>query len=123
MRDKGYACGIYDGKVGSAQREQDYEDFYNKRIQILFLNQASGGYGLDKLRNANYGIYLCNDASVEKRQQREDREARGMYTENKFITDVSMEGTVEQRVTDSLKLGVELIDSGITDSSLFMLED
>ena len=123
MRDKGYACGIYDGKVGNAQREQDYEDFYNKKIQILFLNQASGGYGLDKLRNANYGIYLCNDASVEKRQQSEDRCCRGVYKESKFMVDVSMEGTVEQRVTDSLKLGVELIDSGITDSSLFMLED
>ena len=122
MRDKGYTCGIYDGKVGNDNRERDYEDFYNGKIQILFLNQASGGYGLDKLRNANYGIYLCNDASVEKRQQSEDREARGLYTDNKFIIDVSMEGTVEQRVTDSLKLGVELVDSGITDASLFLLE-
>ena len=123
MRDKGYTCGIYDGKVGNDNRERDYEDFYNGKIQILFLNQASGGYGLDKLRNANYGIYLCNDASVEKRQQSEDREARGLYTDNKFIIDVSMEGTVEQRVTDSLKLGVELVDSGITDASLFLLEE
>lgn len=121
MRDKGYACGIYDGKVGIEKRERDYEAFYNGKIQILFLNQASGGYGLDKLRNANYGIYLCNDASVEKRQQSEDREARGLYTELKYITDVSMEGTVEQRVTEALKQGKELIDSGITDSSLFLL--
>lgn len=123
MRDKGYTCGIYDGKVGTDNRERDYEDFYNGKIQILFLNQASGGYGLDKLRNANYGIYLCNDASVEKRQQSEDREARGLYTENKFIIDVSMEGSVEQRVTEALKQGKELVDSGITDASLFLLED
>lgn len=123
MRDKGYTCGIYDGKVGVENREKDYEDFYNGKIQILFLNQASGGYGLDKLRNANYGIYLCNDASVEKRQQSEDREARGLYTELKYITDVSMEGTVEQRVTEALKQGKELVDSGITDASLFLLEE
>lgn len=123
MRDKGYTCGIYDGKVGTENRERDYEDFYNGKIQILFLNQASGGYGLDKLRNANYGIYLCNDASVEKRQQSEDREARGLYTENKFIIDVSMEGSVEQRVTEALKQGKELVDSGITDASLFLLEE
>ena len=123
MRDKGYTCGIYDGKVGTDNRERDYEDFYNGKIQILFLNQASGGYGLDKLRNANYGIYLCNDASVEKRQQSEDREARGLYTENKFIIDVSMEGSVEQRVTEALKQGKELVDSGITDASLFLLEE
>ena len=123
MRDKGYTCGIYDGKVGTENRERDYEDFYNGKIQILFLNQASGGYGLDKLRNANYGIYLCNDASVEKRQQSEDRCCRGVYKENKFITDVSMEGTVEQRVTEALKQGKELVDSGITDASLFLLEE
>lgn len=123
MRDKGYTCGIYDGKVGYDNRERDYEDFYNGKIQILFLNQASGGYGLDKLRNANYGIYLCNDASVEKRQQSEDREARGLYTELKYITDVSMEGTVEQRVTEALKQGKELVDSGTTDASLFLLEE
>lgn len=123
MRDKGYTCGIYDGKVGNDNRERDYEDFYNRKIQILFLNQASGGYGLDKLRNANYGIYLCNDASVEKRQQSEDREARGLYKDNKFIIDVSMEGTVEQRVTEALKQGKELVDSGTTDASLFLLED
>ena len=123
MRDKGYTCGIYDGKVGVDNREKDYEDFYNGKIQILFLNQASGGYGLDKLRNANYGIYLCNDASVEKRQQSEDRCCRGLYTENKFMIDVSMEGSIEQRVTEALKQGKELVDSGITDASLFLLEE
>ena len=123
MRDKGYKCGIYDGKVGTENRERDYDDFYNKKIQILFLNQASGAYGLDKLRNANYGVYLCNDASVERRQQSEDREARGLYTELKYITDVSMEGTVEYRNAQALKQGKELLDSGITDASLFMLEE
>lgn len=123
LRDKGYLCGIYDGKVGTQAREEDYEAFFEKKIQILFCNQASAGYGLDKLRRANYAIYLCNDASVEKRQQSEDRIARGQYSSQKFITDVSMEGTVEQKVTNALLLGQELIDSGITDSSLFLLED
>lgn len=123
MRDKGYTCGIYDGKVGHDNREQDYEDYFNKKIQILFCNQASAGYGLDKLRNSDYAFYLCNDASVEKRQQSEDRIARGMYESDKFIVDVSMSGTVEQRVTDALKQGKELVDSGITDASLFLLEE
>lgn len=123
LRDKGYACGIYDGKVGNKEREADYEAFFEKKIQILFCNQASAGYGLDKLRQANYAVYLCNDASVEKRQQSEDRIARGMYKEDKLIVDVSMEGTVEQKVTNALLLGQELVDSGITDASLFMLED
>lgn len=119
LTDKGYTCGIYDGKVGYEVREQYYEDFFNKKIQILFVNQASGGYGLDKLRNADYAIYLCNDSSVEKRQQSEDRIARGEYKNNKYIIDISCEGTIEQRVTEALKLGQELVDSGITDASIF----
>lgn len=123
LRDKGYTCGIYDGKVNKEQRNHDYEDFFSKKIQFLFANQTSAGYGLDKLRNANYAIYLCNDASVEKRQQSEDRIARGEYKEDKFIMDVSMQGTVEQRVTEALKQGKELLDTGITDASLFLLEE
>ena len=119
LQEKGYTCGIYDGKVGSEIREQYYEDFFNKGIQVLFVNQSSGGYGLDKLRNADYAIYLCNDASVEKRQQSEDRIARGEYKTNKYIIDISCEGTIEQRVTEALKLGQELVDSGITDASIF----
>lgn len=119
LRDKGYTCGIYDGKVGTEQREKDYQDFFEKKIQIMFANQSSAGFGLDKLRNADYAIYLCNDASVEKRQQSEDRTARGLYKTNKYIIDISCSGTVEQRVTDALKLGKELVDSGITDASIF----
>lgn len=121
LKDKGYTCGIYDGKVKKEQRNQDYEDFFNKKIQLLFANQASAGYGLDKLRDANYAIYLCNDASVEKRQQSEDRIARGEYKEDKFIVDVEMEGTVEQSNTEALRQGKELLDTGITDASIFML--
>lgn len=123
MRDKGYTCGIYDGKVGNENRERDYEDFFAKKIQLLFCNQASAGYGLDKLRQANYAVYLCNDASVEKRQQSEDRIARGQYKEDKLIVDVSMDKTIEQKVTEALLLGQELVDSGITDASLFLLEE
>ena len=119
MRDKGYTCGIYDGKVSLEDREKDYEAFFEKKIQLLFVNQSSGGYGLDKLRKADYAIYICNDASVEKRQQSEDRIARGQYETNKCIIDITCEGTVEQRVTDALLLGQELVDSGITDASIF----
>ena len=123
MRDKGYTCGIYDGKVGVEAREADYEAFFRKEIQIIFINQSSGGYGLDKLRNANYAIYLCNDSSVEKRQQSEERICRGEYTDSKVMIDLSCIGTVEDKVTEALKRGEELINTGITDASLFMLED
>lgn len=119
LRDKGYTCGIYDGKVSASDRERDYNDFFAKKLQVIFVNQSSGGYGLDKLRNANYAIYLCNDSSVEKRQQSEDRIDRGQHEESKYIIDLTCTGTVEQRVTEGLLIGQELINSGTTDASIF----
>lgn len=120
FRELDYTCGIFDGKVSKEEREKDYEDFFEKKIQILFANQTSGGYGLDKLRNADYAVFLCNDYSVEKRQQSEARITRGQYSTHKYIFDITCEGTCEQRVNEGLLLGKELIDSGITDASIFM---
>lgn len=117
----GYNCGVYDGKVKREDREKDYEDFRAKKIQILFVNQSSGAYGLDGLKEADYAIYLCNDYSVEKREQSEDRIYRGMVSRNKYIIDLTCEGTCEDRVTEALKQGKQLLDTGITDASLFML--
>lgn len=120
LRENGYTCGIYDGKVSEEERERDYEDFFAGKIQILFVNQASGGYGLDKLRNADYAVYLCNNNSAEQRQQSEERITRGAYTSHKYIFDILCEGTCEQKVVEGLQLGKELIDSGATDPSIFM---
>lgn len=119
LREQGYKCGIYDGKVGSEVREAYYEAFFRKEIQIIFVNQSSGGYGLDKLRNANYAVYLCNDSSVEKRQQSEDRIDRGEHEEKKCIIDITCTGTVEQKVLEGLLRGQELVNSGTTDVSIY----
>lgn len=119
----GYSCGVYDGKVNKQDREKDYDSFREKKIQILFVNQSSGAYGLDGLKEADYAIYLCNDYSVEKREQSEDRIYRGMVKNNKYIIDLTCSGTCEDRVTEALKQGKQLLDTGITDASLFMLEE
>lgn len=119
----GYTTGVYDGKVDAEQRENDYKGFTEKKIQILFVNQASGAYGLDGLKEADYSIYLCNDYSVEHRQQSEDRIYRGQVKCNKYIIDIVFKGTCEDRVTEALKQGKELLDTGTTDASLFILEE
>lgn len=115
----GYTVGVYDGKVKKEDRENDYNAFAEKKIQILLLNQASGAYGLDKLKEADYAVYLCNSYSVEQRQQSEDRIYRGEVKRNKYIIDLSCTGTCEDRVTEALKQGKELLDMGTTDVSLF----
>ena len=121
MEELGYTCGVYDGI--NKNREADYEDFANKKIQLIFCNQASAGYGLDRMKEADYAIYLCNSYSVEHRQQSENRIYRGNIIRSKYIIDICVKGTCESRVTQALLLGKELLDKGKTDTSLFTLEE
>lgn len=121
LEELGYTCGSYDGV--NRNREEDYKGFSEKKIQILLCNQASAGYGLDNLKDADYAIYLCNSYSVEQRVQSENRIYRGEITRSKYFIDITCKGTVEEKVTKALLLGQELIDSGVTDTSIYMLED
>lgn len=122
LQTKGYKVGVYDGKVNRNQRDEYYNGFKNKTVQFLIANQASASYGLDGLKDANYAIYVCNSYSSELRAQSEDRIYRGEIKNSKFIIDITMEGTCEQKVMHALKEGKELINSGAVDTTLFMYE-
>lgn len=117
LEDMGYRCGAYDGK--NKNREEDYEAFAQNRIQIIFVNQASGGYGLDDFQQADYAIFLCSSYSVEERIQAEGRTYRGEITRHKFFIDLTCTGTCEDRVVSALKRGKELVSTGTTDVELY----
>lgn len=117
LEDMGYRCGVYDGK--NKNREEDYEAFAQNRIQIIFVNQASGGYGLDDFQQADYAIFLCSSYSVEERIQAEGRTYRGEITRHKFFIDLTCTGTCEDRVVSALKRGKELVSTGTTDVELY----
>lgn len=119
MREAGYTTAIYDGKVDKKLREEGYQSFSEGKAQLIFVNQASGAYGLDGLKEADYAIYLCNSYSVEQRAQSENRIYRGVITRSKYIIDLTCKGTCEDRVTEALKQGQELLDMGTTDVELF----
>lgn len=119
MREAGYTTSIYDGKVDKKLREEGYQSFSEGKTQLIFVNQASGAYGLDGLKEADYAIYLCNSYSVEQRAQSENRIYRGVITRSKYIIDLTCKGTCEDRVTEALKQGKELLDMGTTDVELF----
>ena len=123
LQELGYTCGVYDGKVSNEDRSKDYEAFSKGEIQLLFVNQASGAYGLDGLKKADYAVYLCSSYSVEQRVQSEDRIYRGEVKTNKYIIDITCAHTCEDRVAQALKQGKELINMGNTDVSLFTLEE
>lgn len=119
MREAGYTTAIYDGKIDKKLREEGYQSFSEGKTQLIFVNQASGAYGLDGLKEADYAIYLCNSYSVEQRAQSENRIYRGVITRSKYIIDLTCKGTCEDRVTEALKQGKELLDMGTTDVELF----
>ena len=119
----GYTAGIYDGKIGNDKREEYYREFSEGSIQLLFINQGSGAYGLDGLKNADYAVYLCCDYSVEKRVQSEYRTDRGAVKNSKYVIDITCKGTCEDRIVEAMKQGKELISTGTTDTFLFMLEE
>lgn len=119
MRELGYTTAIYDGKIDRKTREEGYKSFSEGKTQLIFINQASGAYGLDGLKEADYAIYLCNSYSVEQRVQSENRIYRGVITRSKYIIDLTCKGTCEDRVTEALKQGQELLDMGTTDVELF----
>lgn len=120
---EGFTTGVFDGKGSDAQRQKDYDGFSKGEVQVLFANQGSGAYGLDRLKEAKYAVYLCNDYSVEKRVQSEDRIYRGEVKENKYIIDLTFKGTCEDRVTEAIKQGKELVSTGNCDARTFELED
>lgn len=119
IRELGYTTAIYDGKIDKKLREEGYQSFSEGKTQLIFVNQASGAYGLDGLKEADYAVYLCNSYSVEQRAQSENRIYRGEITRSKYIIDLTCKGTCEDRVTEALKQGKELLDMGTTDVELF----
>lgn len=120
-REAGYTTTIFDGKINVHAKEEGYKAFSEGRVQLIFMNQASGSYGLDRLKDCDYAVYLCNSYSVEQRFQSEGRICRGEILHNKYIIDITCKGTCEDRVTVALKQGKELLDTGTTDVSLFKL--
>lgn len=123
LENNGYNCGVYDGKIGQKERELFEKKFKDKEIQIMLVNQSSGSYGLNSLKDADYAIYLCNDYSVEHREQSEERIYRGIVDRNKYIIDIVCHGTCEEKVGEALRLGKELVTSGEMDTSIFMLTE
>lgn len=116
---EGYECVVFDGDTSSDEKKEIRKRFMNGEIEIFLGNQKSGGFGLDYLKTADYSIFICNDESVETRVQTEDRIHRGGIKNKKTIIDIVIEGSVDEKVMETLKVGLELINAGKTDKEVF----
>lgn len=116
---------LYDGDTLAEERIKIENRFAENKINVLCINQATGAYGLDCLKNASYAIYMCSDYSAERRSQSEDRIDRfrsGDNLQSKIIIDIFVEGTVEEKVLDSLQRGKDLITSRHETQDVFDLD-
>lgn len=123
VTEAGYTACKYDGDTKPLEKKDIESRFRAGEIQVFIGNQGSGAYGLDWIKEADYMFFMSNDYSVEKREQAEDRIHRGGITSSKAIYDIVVAGTVDDKVSASLKLGKELIHSGVTDCSIFDLQN
>jgi hypothetical protein len=78
---------------------------------VFVANQASGAYGLNSLAKGSYMVWMCVDGSVEKYHQAMSRLLRGQLTEPKFAYVIYVEGSVEERQWEALRVGQELLDA------------
>lgn len=124
---EGVKSALYDGDVSKEKRIEIENAFAKKEINVVCINQATGAYGLDCLKDASYAIYMCSDYSAEKRVQSEDRIDRFRSgdgnRQSKVIIDVVIEGTIEQRVLNALQRGKDLISSKKEKKEVFQLEN
>lgn len=123
LKEKGYVCAVYDGDTSKEKKEKIKAAFLAGKIDVFLGNTRSGGFGLDYLKKADYAIYICNDESVETRVQSEDRIHRGGITGHKFIYDIVVAKSVDEKVMKNLRIGIELVREGVTDREVFEWED
>lgn len=123
LQKEGYRVAKYDGNISDKEKKAVEDGFRNGEIDIFVGNQASGGYGLDFLKDCTYSIFISNDYSVETRHQAEKRAERGEFTAARTVIDIVVSGSVESKIIRALKQGNELLSKGRSCKALFDLVD
>ena len=123
----GYSVSLVDGNTDKKELPAIKDKFLSGVTRIMLMNPSVGGTGVDYLGGANYAVYLCSDYSLDKWIQSRDRIDRmrsiEKRAEHKTICTISCAGTVDEKVMENLKIGLQLLDAGTTDKAVFDLYD
>jgi SNF2 family DNA or RNA helicase len=92
----------YYGKTTDDERREIKADFVAGGIDVLVLNPAVGGMGLN-LQNSHLAYYLTNDYSFDKRAQSEARIHRNGQKWPCTYKDVVIPYTIDERVLEVLR--------------------
>lgn len=108
LRKEGYDTARIYGKTKDPDAE--LEAFSkDPRCGILLLQNDAGGYGLDRVKVARYGLYYESPVGTVLRKQTMRRVER-QYSEHStvFIVDFVTRGTVDQQILDAHAEGFDL---------------
>jgi SNF2 family DNA or RNA helicase len=108
----GDSCVRYDGAVSSADRVIALDRFRdpNDKARVFVANVHAISQGVT-LTIAKTMIYYSNSFSLEKRLQSEDRNHRIGQDMPVLIIDIAAEGTVDERVIESLRTKFDIAAS------------
>lgn len=105
-----YRYSVFNGVIGQKERDRQLDLFLNKDINILIANINSGSTGLN-LQMANYMIFYNNTFDYARRYQSEDRIYRIGQNKNCHIFDIIANGTIDERIMESLENKESLAES------------
>ena len=115
------AC-CFSGQQTEKQKEDTRDGFMSGRYRVCVANQQSAAYGVNFMKNCDYTIYACSNASVEQDYQSRHRFLRGETHHMKYAYRIYVEGSVEERIYSALDVGSDLISETNT-KDIFVLKE
>ena len=100
---------LYSGEQTDKEKQDTKEGFLEGRYRVCIANQQSAAYGTNFMKNCDYTIYACSNASVEYDYQSRHRFLRGQTEHLKYAYRLYVEGSVEERIYAALNIGSELL--------------
>ena len=109
LDEAGIPACCFSGQQTEKEKKDTREGFMEGRYRVCIANQQSAAFGINFMKNCDYTIYACSNASVEQDYQSRHRFLRGKTTRMKYAYRLYVEGSVEERIYSALDLGNELI--------------
>jgi hypothetical protein len=103
VNDISYAHYFGDNKANA-------EDQFAAGARVFLTNEQPAAYGLNCLAKCDYIILVCTDYKTEIIYQLLHRILRGQLDHMKFAFMLVTEGSVEERIAQSLETGIDLIN-------------
>ena len=122
LNEAGIPACCFSGQQTDKEKKDTREGFMSGRYRICIANQQSAAYGVNFMKNCDYTIYACSNASVEQDYQSRHRFLRGETKRMKYAYRIFVEGSVEERIYSALDLGNELIGETNT-KEIFALKE